>query len=129
MRNIILIFFFLFCASTSFAQFSSFSGSNYDKAYEYRAEYNVSDEKIYEGWVEWSGSNAATDEKIWRIAKNYFTGGNLTHIIFAGEGEFIYEWDLRTSYFPSDVSGFLLISDGSSFILLSDGTSKILIRP
>lgn len=67
---------------------------------EYRAEYS-GDDVIYEGWVIWIAGGNDTASEIWRIAKNYFDTGHKVRTEYAGAGEFLYAWDLRTSYFSA----------------------------
>lgn len=92
------IIFFLLFVGISFAQFSSFSGSNYDFPYEYRADYTGT-EKTYEGWTFWEGSAGNTGSAIWRIAKNTYDGSYIVYTEFVGDGSFNYIWDNRFGYF------------------------------
>ena len=95
-------------------------------AFEYRVDY-IGCDAIYEGWTSWTGDAANQAALIWRIAKNEFSDGSITHTEFAGEGEFQYAWASRTSYFASGVPQFLM-TDDSHYLLIDGSGHKLRIQ-
>ena len=131
----IFIILLLFCGNVSAQQYKMRYNAythkqdwifNVDQAYEYRAAYSEADLLIYEGWTEWGGDDAETASLIWRVSKNIYDGTNLTHTQFAGEGDFEYAWDSRTTYFDSGAAQYLKI-DGTYYLLI-DATHKLRIQ-